>query len=465
MKILRIPFIKISSKDLKKAIREEGIYFYAFKRKNDSRKEILSHNIDSGVMAFDFIISFPENDLGSGGYKKILEGYGPLGQELAFYFLSKTLKGKVKNYREKREKNENKNERIGYEVKLTNLLTKSNSPASDFYGKVLYSSISSTFQEEDNSEERRPGEIEESYKRQIFILYQKHRLIKDELMDLVSSNQPLSEKIKVFTGMIIQLLEGVSHMHKLGIIHRDLKPKNVLMGKDGKVKIIDFGLSHLDSKNAEEQLKDQSDREINLRNQEKPYGSFGYNSFDYWSLQKGDPIKTHKIQKNNDYFSVASMYYWGLDNIISKHNKDSLPSEDFFPAMLAVKRTLNHKERSFNKNNYVKENIVKRIKYLFSDDSNESKVVTNLKGEKVFRKGRKTFIEDLDKVIENNKKTRNSRIFNKYKKVLDENRNREDKRNLHDRDILLNLWNSFIRIDIEDLGERVSSPQKRTITS
>lgn len=39
-----------------------------------------------------------------------------------------------------------------------------------------------------------------------------------------------------------QLLSAVNYCHNQGIVHRDLTPDNIMVEKDGKVKIIDFGL-------------------------------------------------------------------------------------------------------------------------------------------------------------------------------------------------------------------------------
>jgi serine/threonine protein kinase len=43
--------------------------------------------------------------------------------------------------------------------------------------------------------------------------------------------------------LAIQICAGVGHAHKAGIIHCDIKPQNVLMTKDGRAKVTDFGIA------------------------------------------------------------------------------------------------------------------------------------------------------------------------------------------------------------------------------
>ncbi|MCK6441028.1 MAG: serine/threonine protein kinase, partial [Planctomycetes bacterium] len=43
--------------------------------------------------------------------------------------------------------------------------------------------------------------------------------------------------------IILQVAQGVSHMHERDVIHRDIKPANILLRKDGSAALTDFGLA------------------------------------------------------------------------------------------------------------------------------------------------------------------------------------------------------------------------------
>ncbi len=48
------------------------------------------------------------------------------------------------------------------------------------------------------------------------------------------------------TAIMLQVARGLRHAHENGIVHRDLKPSNVFVLRDGRAKILDFGISRFE---------------------------------------------------------------------------------------------------------------------------------------------------------------------------------------------------------------------------
>ena len=52
-------------------------------------------------------------------------------------------------------------------------------------------------------------------------------------------------EVKETIGIAIQVAQGMSAAHQQGIVHRDIKPQNIIISKDGKVKVADFGIARI----------------------------------------------------------------------------------------------------------------------------------------------------------------------------------------------------------------------------
>lgn len=65
----------------------------------------------------------------------------------------------------------------------------------------------------------------------------------ESLEKLIARKQALPLASKV--GYVVQAARALDHAHRHGVIHRDVKPANIVLTRDGVVKVVDFGIARL----------------------------------------------------------------------------------------------------------------------------------------------------------------------------------------------------------------------------
>jgi TonB family protein len=68
--------------------------------------------------------------------------------------------------------------------------------------------------------------------------------LEGESLDAVLSRNtqiPLAQKL----GYVVQVCRALSYAHEHGIVHRDIKPGNIMVTRDGTVKVVDFGIARM----------------------------------------------------------------------------------------------------------------------------------------------------------------------------------------------------------------------------
>jgi hypothetical protein len=64
-----------------------------------------------------------------------------------------------------------------------------------------------------------------------------------ELRRLIADRSPMALEDKI--SIMAQVCDGLSYAHQMGVVHRDVKPGNILVLRNGQVKILDFGIARI----------------------------------------------------------------------------------------------------------------------------------------------------------------------------------------------------------------------------
>lgn len=115
------------------------------------------------------------------------------------------------------------------------------------------------------------------------------------LQQLVSHNGPL-DPIRA-AHYVSQTAAGLQHAHEAGWVHRDIKPGNLLVDREGVVKVLDLGLARILMDTGDQLTRDMDDKAV-------------LGTADYLSPEQA--MSSHDVDIRADIYSLGATFYFLL---------------------------------------------------------------------------------------------------------------------------------------------------------
>ncbi len=117
----------------------------------------------------------------------------------------------------------------------------------------------------------------------------------ESLKELLKKKKRL--KCEEAVNIVYYVAKALSYAHKKGLVHRDVKPSNIVISKDGSVKLLDFGLVKILGDTIREKVDMSSISESNNR----VVGTISY--------MAPEMIDNGKVDGRSDLFSLGVVFY------------------------------------------------------------------------------------------------------------------------------------------------------------
>lgn len=206
-----------------------------------------------------------------------------------------------------------------------------------------------------------------------------------ELVEGITLKKYIEKKVRLTTkeaiSIAIQVAMGIEAAHNNHIIHRDIKPQNIIISKEGKVKVTDFGIAKAASSNT---ITSNVMGSVHYTSPEQARGGFSDEKSDIYSLGiTMFEMLTGRVPFNSDTTVSVAI----------KHIQDPMPSmREFVPEIpvsvenIVMKCTQKSPDRRYqNMGDMIKDlkhslinpdAVIAQIDY--PDDAGKTKVVSSV---------------------------------------------------------------------------------------